>query len=121
MSSNHAYAICEPAPSPDHAHREPDAPRSPREVLARVAHHERPDWAAHSVLRRTLEHPERPDVVHARTQEVTQLLSHTPPGPERDALDAYRDRLHELAPSPEPPTPEGPSAPDRELGLDLGL
>ena len=127
--ANHAYAICEPDPTWDQAHQ-PSAAPSAGEVLAQVAQHERPDWAAHSVLRRNLEHPEQPDVVHSRTDEVTQLLTHTPPGPERDALEAYRDQLDELGTAPELHTPEvtrdaelalSPSAPDLDLDLDLDL
>jgi conjugative relaxase-like TrwC/TraI family protein len=128
--ANHAYAICEPDPPPDHARHEPGGPASPSKVLAQVAQHERPDWAAHSVLHRTLAHPEQLDVVHARADEVTRLLSHTPPGPDRDALDAYRDRLDELGTAPELHMPDAtrdadlalrPTEPHLELDLDLDL
>ena len=134
--ANHAYAISEPDADRDHPQREPGGTQTPSEVLARVAQHERPDWAAHSVLRRNLTHPEHPDVVHARTQDVTRLLDTTPPGSEHDALDAYRDRLTDLARDPELPPPEVPTVPalppplalrpaapdlDLDLGLDLGL
>ncbi len=128
--ANHAYAICEPDPNLEQSQREPGGPPSAGEVLARVAQHERPDWAAHSVLRRTFEHPEQPGVVHARTDEVTGLLEHTPPGAERDALDAYRDRLGELGRGPERDVPHATrdaalaldrAGPELALDLDLGI
>jgi len=128
--ANHAYAICEPDPNLGQSQREPGGAPSAGEVLARVAQHERPDWAAHSVLRRTFEHPEQPGVVQDRTDEVTRLLSHTAPGPERDALEDYRDRLGELGRAPELHLPDvtrdaelalRPAGPELELDLDLGI
>jgi hypothetical protein len=130
--ANHAYAITRPDARPDHLQREPGAPATPREVLADVTGHERADWAAHSVLRRNFEHPERLDLLSQRSHEVTRLMENTPPGIEWDALAAYRDRLddqaHEvLLRPPETPTPralpELARAPvlEVDVGLDLGL
>ena len=89
--TNHAYVICEP----DTATR-PRLPRPPptaAEVLARVAQRERPDWAAHSVLRRAMNHAEQPEVIRARILEVVRTLQRIPTGPEHDALDTYRTEL----------------------------
>ena len=96
--ANHAYVVCEPDHAA-HTHGQPAAP-SPVEVVARVAIRERPDWAAHSVLRRTMDHPERPEIVAARMAEVARTLSRTPPSVDRKALEAYRDHL---AASVQPP------------------
>ena len=40
-----------------------------------------------------MNHTEQPDVIRARTLEVIRTLQRMPQGPERDALDLYRDRL----------------------------
>jgi ATP-dependent exoDNAse (exonuclease V) alpha subunit len=121
--TNNVYAICEPA-SP-HLHGRTDTPLTPAELLARVTQRERPDWAAHSVLRRAMTHPERPDVNRTRMLEVARTLQRLPNGPDRDALDTYRHQLAAMgrtieqspapsitqpAPSPAPsPRPRGPS------------
>ena len=89
--ANHAHVICQPDHAA-HAHGQPGAP-SPAEVLARVATRERPDWAAHSVLRRSMEHPERAEVVIARMAEVVRTLERTPPSTARQALEDYRQHL----------------------------
>ena len=89
--ANHAHVICEPDHGA-HVHGQPGAP-SPAEVLARVATRERPDWAAHSVLRRTTDHPERAEVVIARMAEVVRTLERTPPSTARQALEDYREHL----------------------------
>ena len=89
--ANHAYAICEP--DTEHAQSHTRVPATPAEVLARVAQRERPDWAAHSVLRREKSHAEQPDVIRGRMLEVVRTLQHLPEGPDRDALDTYRDQL----------------------------
>jgi len=101
--ANHAYVVCEPDHTA-HAHGQPGAP-SPVEVLARVAQRERPDWAAHSVLRRTMTHPERPKVVIDRMAEVARTLARTPPGVDRHALETYRDHLAASFHAPEPTRP----------------
>ncbi len=98
--ANHAYVVCEPDHAA-HTHGQPGAP-SPAEVLARVATRERPDWAAHSVLRRTMDHPERPEIVVARMAEVARTLARTPPGVDRKALETYRDHLAASFHAPEP-------------------
>ena len=98
--ANHAYVVCEPDHAP-HAHGT-KIPPSPAEVVARVARRERPDWAAHSVLRRTMDHPERPAVVIDRIAEVVRTLERTPPGVDRQALDAYRQHLAVSFHAPEP-------------------
>jgi hypothetical protein len=93
--ANHAYAVCDP---PSHVHtlgRLPEA-STPAEVLARVAQRERPDWAAHSVLRRAITHTERPDVLVDRKVEVTRTRQRLADGPERDALDTYSKQLSAL-------------------------
>jgi hypothetical protein len=125
--ANHAYATCEPANA--HVHGRAGVPPTLDQVLARVAQHERPDWAAHSVLRRTTLHPEQPDVIRARTLEVIRASQRMPPGPERDALDAYGQQLAEMgrtqhhAPTPavtRRPAPTRPLAPAPPgLGIDL--
>jgi ATP-dependent exoDNAse (exonuclease V) alpha subunit len=122
-NANHVYTVCEP--DTEHAHSHTRVPPTPTEVLARVAQRERPDWAAHSVLRRAMHHAEHPDVIRTRILEVVRTLQHMPDGPDRDALDSYRDQLAaagrtieqppppsitEPAPSPAPsPLPRGPS------------
>jgi len=116
-AANHAYVIGEPDHAP-HAHETPTVP-SPAEVLARVTHRERPDWAAHSVLRRTLDHPERPEIVVGRLAEVVRTLTRTPPGVERQALEDYRHQLAASFHAPEPTraierTPPRPTVPARE-------
>ena len=78
--ANHAYAICD-QPGDTHTHGEPDAAPSPAQVLARVAQRERPDWAAHSVLRRAMTHPEHLDVLRDRKLEVVRARMHMPEGP----------------------------------------
>ena len=120
--ANHAYVLCEPDHAA-HTHGQPGAP-SPAEVVARVATRERPDWAAHSVLRRTIDHPERPEIVVARMAEVARTLSRTPPGVDRKALEAYRDHLAASVQQPEltraaTREPKRPPVLARELpGLD---
>ncbi len=89
--ANHAYAVCE-ADLP-HAHNHHGEPPTPAEVLARVAQRERPDWAAHSVLRQAMLHAEQPDVIRTRMLEVARTLQRLPDGADRDALDTYRDEL----------------------------
>ena len=90
-----------------------------------MAQRERPDWAAHSVLRRAMIHAEQPDVIRARMLEVVRTLQQLPEGPDRDALDTYRDQLAAVGrtieqrpaptitqPAPAPalsPRPPGPS------------
>jgi hypothetical protein len=90
--ANHAYVVCD-QPDDPHTHAKGDAAPTPAQVLARVAQRERPDWAAHSVLRRAMVHPEQPDVIRARTLEVLRARQRMPLGPERDALDAYQEQL----------------------------
>ncbi len=122
--ANHAYAICEPEADRDTAHGHVDPMPSPAEVLAQVTHHERPDWAAHSVLRRNLAHPEQPEVLHTRIRETRTLLTDTPPGVERDALVEYHERLAGLTIARDPLALEiapGPADLDLDLDLDLGL
>jgi conjugative relaxase-like TrwC/TraI family protein len=89
--ANHAYAICEP--DAEHAHGYTGVPSTPAEVLARVTQRERPDWAAHSVLRRAMNEAEQPDVIRAQIMEVIRTLQRVPDGRDRDALDTYRDQL----------------------------
>jgi transposase len=102
-SPNH-NVVCEAGNEPEQGYSRPLA--TPTEVLARVTQRERPDWAAHSVLRRAMNHAERPDAIRARTLEVIRTLQRMPEGPERDVLDMYRDRLAALGrtiePSPAP-------------------
>ena len=121
--ANHAYAICEP----DTAHGTRSAtPPTPAEVLARVAQRERPDWAAHSVLRRAMNHAEPPEVIRARMLEVLRVLQRIPEGPEHDALDTYRHQLatvgrtieqspHVRQPAPAPALSPRPPEPSIEL------
>jgi conjugative relaxase-like TrwC/TraI family protein len=128
--ANHAYAICDQSHD-RHTHGQPDAAATPAQVLGRVTQRERPDWAAHNVLRRAMTHPEHPDVLRDRKLEVVRTRMRMEPGVERDALDAYGDQLSAqwreqmdhptpaitrqrelargLAPAPEP----------RGLGIDL--
>ena len=89
--ANHAYAVCEA--DVRHAHNHHGEPSTPAEVLARVAQRERPDWAAHSVLRQAMLHAEQPDVIRTRIVEVVRTLQRLPDGADRDALDTYRDEL----------------------------
>ena len=96
-----------------------------------VAERERPDWAAHSVRRRALTHPEHPDVLRERKREVIHARMHMPDGPERDALDPYsqqlsvqmREQLHQPTPAitrhPELTRPLVPEPEPRGLGIDL--
>jgi len=122
--ANHAYVVCEPDHA-GHAHGN-QTPASPAEVVARVALRERPDWAAHSVLRRTMNHPERPSVVIDRMAEVVRTLARTPPGVERQALEDYRQHLAASFHAREPTRPLErtairPRVPDREprgLGIE---
>jgi conjugative relaxase-like TrwC/TraI family protein len=88
--ANHAYAICEPDTAHTNGHG--GSPPTAAEVLARVTQRERPDWAAHSVLGRAMNHAEQPEVIRARTLELIRILQRMPDGPERDALDIYRDQ-----------------------------
>jgi conjugative relaxase-like TrwC/TraI family protein len=102
--ANHVYAVCEP--DTEHAHSHTGAPLTAAEVLARVAQRERPDWAAHIVLRQAMNHAERPDVIRTRMLEVVRTLQHLPDGPDRAALDTYRDQLTALGRTLEqPPAP----------------
>jgi hypothetical protein len=109
--ANHTYAVCEPDGENMHSHT--GAPPTPTEVLARVAQRERPDWAAHIVLRRAMNFAEQPDVIRTRMLEVARTLQRTPEGPDRQALDTYRDELAALGRKHrEPPIPTVvPSAP----------
>jgi conjugative relaxase-like TrwC/TraI family protein len=109
--ANHAYAVCEPA------HDYSGPPATPTEVLARVTQRERPDWAAHSVLRRAMNQAEQPDVLRARTLEVIRTLQRIPEGPEHDALDIYRDRLAALGRTIEPPPAPAIRQPARSPAL----
>ena len=54
------------------------------------------NWAAHSVLRRAMNHGEEPDVIRTRMLEVVRTVQHLPDGPDRAALDTYRDELAAL-------------------------
>jgi hypothetical protein len=119
--TNHAYPICEPDAA--HAHGPSQPPPTPAEVLARVAQRERPDWAAHSVLRRALNHAEHPDVIRSRMLEVLRSLQRLPEGPDRDDLDSYRKRLATLGRTPrQTPTPTvAPSAPEPGPALEPRL
>jgi conjugative relaxase-like TrwC/TraI family protein len=89
--ANHAYAICEPETT--HAHSHTVTPPTSLQVIARVTQRELPDGAAHTVLRRAMDHAENADVIRARTLEVIRTLQRLPDGPDRDALNAYRDQL----------------------------
>jgi hypothetical protein len=42
-------------------------------------------------------HQEHPDVLRARTFEVIRTMDRLPEGPDRDALDAYREDLARIA------------------------
>jgi conjugative relaxase-like TrwC/TraI family protein len=124
--ANHAYTVCEP--ETEHEHDRAGAPPTPMAVLGRVAQRERPDWAAHSVLRRTMNHSEQPDVIRARMLEVLRIRQRQPEGPERDALDTYRDQLAALGrATPQPPIPiispsaQAPTLAPRPLGRGLEL
>src|SRR5439155_23400118 len=88
---NHAYAVYELDAA--HVHGPSRPPPTPAEVLARVAQRERPDWAAHSVLRRNMTHAEHPDVIRARMLEVVRTLQRLPEGRDRASLDNYRHQL----------------------------
>ena len=115
--ANHAYAICD---QPGR-HATPTASRdvapTPSQVLARVAQRERPDWAAHSVLRRAMTHPEHPDVIRDR-----KARSHTCPHAHARRPRARRPRRLRrpaLRPGPRPTGPadtshhaDGPSLHD---------
>ena len=122
--TNHAYAICEP--DIPHAHGRSATPPTPAEVIARVAQRERPDWAAHSVIRRAMNHAEPPEVIRARMLEVLRVLQRIPEGPEHDALDTYRHQLatvgrtiepspHVRQPAPAPALSPRPPQPSIEL------
>jgi conjugative relaxase-like TrwC/TraI family protein len=128
--ANHAYAICD-QPHDRHTHGRPDSLHTPGGVLARVAQRKRPDWAAHSVLRRAMTHPEHPDVLRDRKLEVVRARMRMPESPERDALDAYGDQLSaQLRDQLHRPTPAitrqrelapglAPAREPRGLGIDL--
>ena len=92
--ANHAYAICET--DTELTHHRAGTPPTPIEVLARVTQRERPDWAAHNVLRRTMNHAEQPEVIRGRMLEVMRTLQRVPEGSDRDALDTYRHQLAAL-------------------------
>jgi conjugative relaxase-like TrwC/TraI family protein len=111
--ANHAYAVCDTDAELAHGHAE--RPPTPLEVLARVAQRERPDWAAHDVLRRSMTHPEHPDVIRSRIVEVVRTLQRTPEGPDHDALDAYRERLAASGRAIEPAPTPATTTPTREL------
>jgi hypothetical protein len=104
--ANHAYAICDTDTEP--AHSQVGRPPTPIEVLARVTQRERPDWAAHDVLRRSMTHAEHPDVIRSRMVEVVRTLQRTPEGPDHEALAAYQDQLaaagRAIEQVPTPPT-----------------
>ena len=89
--ANHAYPVCDSDTGHAHSHTAP--PTTPLEVIARVTQRERPDAAAHTVLRRAMNHAEHAGVIRARTLEVIRALQRTPDGPDRDALNAYRNQL----------------------------
>ena len=89
--ANHVYAVCDP--DTEHAHSHTGASPTATEVLGRVAQRERPDWAAHSVLRRAMNHAEEPDVIRNRVLEVVRALQRLPDGADRDALHTYRAQL----------------------------
>jgi hypothetical protein len=89
--ANHAYAICDT--DTELTHGNAGTPSTPIEVLTRVAQRERPDWAAHDVLRRSMTHAEHPDMIRTRMVEVVRTLERMPVGPDHDALAAYRERL----------------------------
>ena len=89
--ANHVYAVCDP--DTEHAHSHTGASPTATEVLGRVAQRERPDWAAHSVLRRAMNHAEEPDVIRTRVLEVVRALQRLPDGADRDALHTYRAQL----------------------------
>jgi conjugative relaxase-like TrwC/TraI family protein len=89
--ANHAYAICDT--DADLGHGQAGRPPTPVEVLVRVSQRERPDWAAHDVLRRSMTHAEHPDVIRTRLVEVVRTMQRAPDGPGRDALEAYRQHL----------------------------
>ena len=102
--ANHAYVVREP--DAEHTHSHTGAPPTPAEILARVAQRERPDWAAHSVLRRAMNHAEQPEVIRTRMLEVVRALQRMPEGPDRDALDTYRNQLAALGRTiDQPPAP----------------
>ena len=53
-----------------------------------------------------MNHSEQPDVIRAHMLEVLRTQQRLPEGPERDALDTYRDQLAALGhATPQPPTP----------------
>ena len=55
-----------------------------------------------------MNHAEQPDVIRARMLEVVRTLQRLPEGPDRDALDTYRDQLAALGRTVEQP-PDQPS------------
>jgi hypothetical protein len=113
-NANHTYAIWEPDAEDAHSGT---GPSTPTEIVARVARRERPDWAAHSVLRRATNPAEHPDVIRARMLEVIRTLQRMREGPERDALDAYRNRLAAVGRTIEPPPAPPITQPARSLAL----
>jgi conjugative relaxase-like TrwC/TraI family protein len=109
--ANHAYAICDTDTDTDLAHRQAGRPPTPIEVLARVAQRERPDWAAHGVLRRSMSRAVHPDVILGRMVEVVRTLQRTPPGPDHDALEAYRQQLTAASRAVDRPPPPATTKP----------
>jgi hypothetical protein len=112
---NHAYAICDT--DAELAHGQVGTPPTPGEVLVRVSQRERPDWAAHGVLRRSMTQAEHSDVIRSRMVEVVRTMQRTPAGPDHEVLAAYRDQLAaagraiEQAPTPPTKTPARALAP----------
>ena len=90
-------------------------PPTPIEVLARVTQREQPDWAAHNVLRRTMNHAEQPEVIRGRMLEVMRTLQRVPEGSDRDALDAYRHQLAAIGRAIEQPPAVTATQPTRSL------
>ena len=52
-----------------------------------------------------MNHAEQPDVIRTRMLEVVRTLQRLPDGPDRDALDTYRDQLAALGRTIEQPPP----------------
>jgi conjugative relaxase-like TrwC/TraI family protein len=124
--ANHAYAVCDT--DAQLAHGQAGRSPTPLEVLAWVTQRERPDWAAHDVLRRSLTHAEHSDVIRTRMIEVVRTMQRTPEGPDHDALAAYRDQLTaagravDQAPTQETRTPAPvPARSPREPELTIEL
>jgi conjugative relaxase-like TrwC/TraI family protein len=124
-TANHVYAVCELDTTHTHGY---SARATPAEVLARVTQRERPDWAAHGVLRRAMNRAEQPEVIRARTLDVIRTLERMPEGTERDALDIYGQRLATVGRTMEqPPAPastqpaRSPSHSPRPRGQSIEL